>query len=479
MKKIIYLTGAALVMLASVSCEKKETVKEAQSSVEKTEMVFTATSEKGGLKTTIKEDGTTAVWSATDNLKVFTAEDTKGSVCDIISGAGTTEAEFEGMCAKTGPWTAIYPASSAKSFSDGTITLKMPEIQTYAENTFAQGAMPCVAYSSTTEFTFNHSFGVLKINLKLKEGKTGSVKSITLTTKSSEKLWGTFTVNPQSGPAATEKSDSEGTTSITLDCGAGVALSTSAATGFWVVVPQDAFASGFDVTVTSTDDFLATLSTSKANTITAGKVKEMPIHLIEFKDPTKGEAMIEDGTMVKWVQLWEGGPKFAEYNVGAKSVEEYGDYFHWGGTYRIKSGTVYTDDHYTGEGPLTGDNDAATKYWGSDWRMPRYGECDSITISCDRKWVQNYNNTNVAGMLITGKGKYSGNSLFFPAGGDGYKATFSNKNVVGNYWSSDGNGAATNPFAWYFCVSNTPYITMKTQTAQPNRGYLVRPVLVE
>ncbi len=30
---------------------------------------------------------------------------------------------------------------------------------------------------------------------------------------------------------------------------------------------------------------------------------------------------------VNWVQLWKNGPKFAEYNVGATSVTDYGGYY--------------------------------------------------------------------------------------------------------------------------------------------------------
>ncbi|MCQ2370245.1 MAG: hypothetical protein MJ007_07220 [Paludibacteraceae bacterium] len=298
MKKLIYIAGAALVMLASASCEKKETVKEAQSSVEKTEMVFTATSESA-LKTTIV-DGTKAVWSSTDNLKVFTAVDQTGSVCNYKSGAGTNTAEFQGQCAKKGPWTAICPAIEGSTYSAGTITFTMPETQTYAANTFAAGAMPCVAYSETNTFNFKHSFGVLKLSLKLKSGKTGSVKSITVTTKGSEKLNGTFTVNPQTGVAATYSTG--GTSSVTLNC-TSVALSESTATDFWIVVPQGAFASGFDVTVTPTSEDLlpATLSTTKANTIKAGEVNKMPVQIIAFKKRPDCQKALDDDA--NWVTI--------------------------------------------------------------------------------------------------------------------------------------------------------------------------------
>lgn len=434
MKKLIYITGAALVMLASASCEKKEIVKEAQSSVEKAEMVFTATSDNGGLKTTIV-DNTKAVWSSTDNLKVFTAEDQTGSVCNYKSGAGTNTAEFAGQCAKKGPWTAICPAIDGATYSAGTITFTMPETQTYAANTFADGAMPCVAYSETNTFNFKHSFGVLKLSLKLVSGKTGSVQSITVTTKGSEKLNGTFTVNPQIGAAATYSTG--GTSSVTLDCGTGVALSTSAATDFWIVVPQGAFANGFDVTLTPIDDcyLSTTISTTKANTITAGEVNKMPIQLVEFKlPPTTGEVEITGGTKVKWVQLWCGGPKWAEYNVGATSVGDYGGYYAWGGSQNK------VDDHNTGSGSLTGDSDTATKLWGSNWQMPTKEDFDNLIENCDVAWkTASQSGYGVAGRLYTGKGEYADNSVFFPAAGIYSKGRVDHAGNVGYYWSSTPN----------------------------------------
>ncbi|MCQ2154665.1 MAG: hypothetical protein MJY55_02470, partial [Bacteroidales bacterium] len=65
---------------------------------------------------------------------------------------------------------------------------------------------------------------------------------------------------------------------------------------------------------------------------------------------------------VNWVQLWENGPKFAEYNVGAENnkEEDYGGYYCWGGSYENGTGNPWNDDHNTtntGSGNLSGDDD--------------------------------------------------------------------------------------------------------------------------
>jgi len=268
MKKI-YLLGAALVMLASVSCDKNSGT---QPSAEKGEMTFSATS-KGAVKTTVT-GGTTVVWSSGDDIKVFAPDDTKGGVCGIIKGAGTSEAEFKGVCSFKGPWTAICPsavvAEIGMGYSSGEITFVVPSTQVYAGNTFAKGAMPCVAYANETNLEFNHVFGVLKLQLK----GTGSIESITLVDKNGFKLNGTFNVNPSVTAAAT-KVEGNGSAAILLTCGTGVELNTSTATEFWFVVPQGAFAGGLDANIVLTDKNTKTLSTTKKVNITAGVITPM------------------------------------------------------------------------------------------------------------------------------------------------------------------------------------------------------------
>lgn len=61
---------------------------------------------------------------------------------------------------------------------------------------------------------------------------------------------------------------------------------------------------------------------------------------------------------VNWVQLWQNCPKFAEFNVGATSINEYGGLYPWGGLYDLG------DDYYTGCGPLPSERDVATQKWG-------------------------------------------------------------------------------------------------------------------
>ena len=162
--------------------------------------------------------------------------------------------------------------------------------------------------------------------------------------------------------------------------------------------------------------------------ISWGEKKEVP--------PTKGTAKRTGDVDVKWVQLWENGPKFAEYNVGATSATEYGGYFTWGGNSANGEG-VWNDYYNNGESNLscTGDNitDTATKLWGSNWRMPTKAELQALLANCEVEWTIV---DGLQGRKFTGKDTYSSNSIFLPAAGHCNGGNVLGQDYDGFYWSS-------------------------------------------
>ena len=110
------------------------------------------------------------------------------------------------------------------------------------------------------------------------------------------------------------------------------------------------------------------------------------------------------------VQLWAGGPHFAECNVGATKPEGYGI--------------------------LTNFNDAAkavTAAMGDGWRLPTYEEFEALLNNCNPDWiVQN----GVNGRRFSGKGDYSSRSIFLPAAGYESGFGYEGGGVNGEYWSS-------------------------------------------
>ena len=167
---------------------------------------------------------------------------------------------------------------------------------------------------------------------------------------------------------------------------------------------------------------------------------------------------------VNWIQLWEGGPKWAEYNVEAQSniPWDYGGYYKWGGRVSVKN------DPDADTPPCY--EDTATILWGSNWRMPTYDDFKGLYSNCTCTWsTQN----GVNGLLCTGKGVYSTNSIFLPAAGTCYEGYVGGQSEYGFYWSStpyDGEKA--------YCLSFDSNYTFP-EAVMCNSAFSVRAVLVE
>ena len=130
------------------------------------------------------------------------------------------------------------------------------------------------------------------------------------------------------------------------------------------------------------------------------------------------------------------GLKWATYNVGATSPEEYGNYYAWGMTTTFAHGE-YTEDNCATDGVELGDiagkpeYDAATASWGSTWKMPTWNQMLELMNNCEEEWVTI---SGVNGIKFTGP---NGRYIFLPAAGysDG-SLGLSNAGYVGRYWSS-------------------------------------------
>ena len=188
---------------------------------------------------------------------------------------------------------------------------------------------------------------------------------------------------------------------------------------------------------------------------------------IEVAGPagSKGKATATIGgedVDVKWVQLWADGPKFAEFNVGVTDgkAESFGGYYAWGGN------QDKVDDHNEGTVELTGDNDTATKLWGSKWRMPTKKELKALATStnCTGEWTTV---GGVNGIKFTGLGDYSSNSIFLPVA-----------DATGDYWSSTPYPSdSDNAVQLHLVLGGIPNPMSDIAGAFRNNGFSVRAVL--
>ena len=202
------------------------------------------------------------------------------------------------------------------------------------------------------------------------------------------------------------------------------------------------------------------------------------------------------------VQLWEGGPYWAECNVGASQPEECGYYFCWGDTVgckrnanndgwiSVKDGTEFSfndsncqtynknnsklqsEGYIDAKGNLVAVHDAATAHLGAPWRMPTDAEFTALIDNCTTTWTNNWNGTGVNGRLVTGKGAYSSKSIFLPAAGYGGTSELFILGSDGYFWSSAPTSFGSDK-AWSLCFD-----TDSLQRFDFNRygGRSVRPV---
>ena len=200
------------------------------------------------------------------------------------------------------------------------------------------------------------------------------------------------------------------------------------------------------------------------------------------KSSVHSDQKLDDSNMlseVKKVQLWEGGPYWADRNIGAEKPEDYGYYFWWGDTVGYKrvndkwvasdgSNSNFSLDGETtptfcksisdlhnqgwiidknGVNVLTPKYDAASAYWGEDWRMPTKQELEDLSNKCEWTWTTR---NGVNGYVVRGKGSYSSAEIFLPSAGSGYGTSLNYTGSDGGYWSSVPNSDDNRAWRLYF-----------------------------
>ncbi len=124
--------------------------------------------------------------------------------------------------------------------------------------------------------------------------------------------------------------------------------------------------------------------------------------------------------------------KWAAWNIGAATPEEYGGLYGWADPTGEKQTTDFND--YPSDTPP--ENICGTEYdiayvqWGENWRMPTQEEVQELVDNCTWEWTE-LNGIN--GRRATGP---NGNSIFFPAGASRTGDKISNQvRQRGCYWT--------------------------------------------
>lgn len=193
------------------------------------------------------------------------------------------------------------------------------------------------------------------------------------------------------------------------------------------------------------------------------------------------------------------GVKWATYNVGATSPEEYGNYYAWGETDTKPTYTYVNSRHYPhtlvddlkagkgsydtlkakwssklksdgvidSRGNLTASYDVASANWGASWRIPTKEEFEELHSNCSFQWISF---KGKEGVKVIGP---NGKSIFLvTAGFMGGDSNFTKRSFA-IFWIST-IYRNTNWKASHFNVSGK--ISLSITDLGPNHGLSVRAV---
>ena len=401
MKKTILSIAVITAAIFAVSCQKEKL--QGNTTSEGSASVFTATIETvAGTKTTVERvDGTTVVyktkWESTDKISINGV--TYTATPDATDATKATFTKDSGD-APTGPFNAYFPANM---YSDSKAIL--PASYTYTDGKYN---MPMYAQSSTTSLPFKNLCGVLAITVNGTDFT--SVEKIEVF--SDKQMNGEFTATADGVLTFASATLTDDNKKVALTFNTAKSIASDGSATFYIPVPAGTHNPlAIKVTGGSTPKVMVTKKSGGV------AVVRNSVYPIAFNgQPITGTAKRKGDIDVNWVQLWAGGPKFAEYNVGVTNgkAESYGDNCTWA-------------------------NNIASSEWGSNWRMPTKVELENLLSNCTVVW------TTVggkSGRKFTGKGAYASNSVFLPAAGHYSKGgPITDRDFHGYYWSSTPGGS--------------------------------------
>ena len=474
-KRFVFSILAAFAVCSCQVEEINETTPDSTQEVIREAKVFTAIIDDTTTpetRTSLDAEGN-VLWKQGDQVSIFAGStiNEQYQVTDASDGktaASLNKVSDPGFVAGTDidHNVAFYPyvstaaiAKSAGSYVISDITL--PATQTYAEGSFGNGAFPMAAVTGSTgdmNLKFKNVLGGLKLQLK----GTASIASISITGNNNEVLCGAAEVTVANGSNPSINLTDASAKTVTLDCGAGVALDSETATPFIIALPPITMTGGFTVIVTDTEGKQMEIKTTKSQTITRSSLLKMPVVVYV------GAAVIPDGCVDLGLSVY-----WASCNLGASKPTEYGDYYQWAGTEDVSDTGINLDwsycPYHTGSDESSGwtkyntkssygtvDNktvleamdDAATVALGGKWRMPTDEEWTELrnTDNCSWTW------TTIDGVngykVQSKKSGYTDNWIFLPAAGSRRGTDLSLVGSGGYYWSSSLNTGGPN-LAWY------------------------------
>ena len=227
----------------------------------------------------IQLDNGKTVWTQGDKVSVFykttgnecwrfngKTGDRSGTLSKVSGNAGTTN---------TDKVIALYPYDPNCAISGNMISTTIPTTQTYKANSFGDGGNIMVAINDNNELKFKSIFGWIRLSLT--DVLERKVENITFCGNNNEKLAGSVIIN-----SGTQKIYISGNdTSLTLNCGEGVQLSSNVPSNFYIAVTPQTFTAGVSIKVRMTNGTSLKKDYEKSFTITRNNIQ--PIKASNFQ----------------------------------------------------------------------------------------------------------------------------------------------------------------------------------------------------
>lgn len=236
-------------------------------------------------KTTLDNSGN-VLWKRGDRVSIFAGSTVNECYQVTDESEGKTSASLfkisgSGADSALDNNVALYPycstATIAKSGSNYVLNnIVLPATQTYAEDSFGNGAFPMAAVTSSTEdmnLRFKNVLGGLKLQLK----GSAIIYSISITGNNNEILCGDTEVTVANGSIPSVNLTDASAQTVTLECPpGGVALNEETATSFIIALPPITMTGGFTVVVSGSYGGSMEIQTTKPQTIIRSGLLKMP-----------------------------------------------------------------------------------------------------------------------------------------------------------------------------------------------------------
>lgn len=403
MKKYILALAAVAAML--VSCSQDDNLEAVENGMENSTENSTpqpittiyASSYDGGTRAAVNDDGTRILWQEGDKIGVMNSS--MNTPYTLSNGVGTTSGEFSNAeSGITSIDAVMYPYQENATYTNRKLSFEIPSVQEGVPGSFDKKAAIMYSLGPSANQQLSLAVNFLKITIPTR------VRSVTISSPTTS-LTGNMELEGGNVSAVTDK----GCNYVRLVPADGNKYFIS--DDYYIAVKPGEIVTP-TITFVKDDDLLGSIvlqENSKTST-----------NNIQFSDnknvvPLRVDFNTGNVTQRLALQLWAGGPYFAQYNVGVTDGKEesYGGYYAWDGA------------------------DTATKLWGPNWRMPTQAELQSLLDNCEveLKWDPS---EGFIGRKFTGKGDYATISVLLPAAGSDNDFALG---VNGYYWSSTPDGS--------------------------------------